>query len=145
MGDIPLKMRNIMIIDWDAVFQQWRFWNYYASHSDQGLLYYYTKYYLQSISIIIGDAIQNWIPNWIPNATNFIQDNNINKIILPIKINPDHMGVTVTEPSVPYGFCSWCLDIHAAEEKCKNKCEITGGYKGLQVPGAWIPRNFGAS
>ena len=42
----------------------------------------------------------------------------------------------MTEPSVPYGFVHDILDIHAAEEKRKNKCEITGGYKGLQVPGA---------
>ena len=38
-------------------------WNWYAAIADQGLLYYWVKYYQQSTSIIIGNDIENWVPS----------------------------------------------------------------------------------
>ena len=38
-------------------------WNWYAAIADQGLLYYWVKYYQQSTSIIIGNDVENWGPS----------------------------------------------------------------------------------
>ena len=38
-------------------------WDFHASHSDQGLLYYWTKFFKQDVSIVIGAKIQNWVPD----------------------------------------------------------------------------------
>jgi lipopolysaccharide biosynthesis glycosyltransferase len=37
-------------------------WRFHAGHSDQGLLYYFLKYKIQDVSIVIGNKVQNWIP-----------------------------------------------------------------------------------
>lgn len=47
---------------WKAVKKSGRLWNYHASHSDQGLMYFYAKYAIQDVSIVIGDRLQNWVP-----------------------------------------------------------------------------------
>ena len=38
-------------------------WDWYCSQSDQGLLYYWTKYVKQKVSIIIGEEVEAWIPS----------------------------------------------------------------------------------
>ena len=35
-------------------------WTWHASFADQGLLYYWVKYVQKSVSLIIGDTIENW-------------------------------------------------------------------------------------
>ena len=35
-------------------------WTWYGVHGGQGLLYYFTKYHLQSVSLIIQDVIEQW-------------------------------------------------------------------------------------
>ncbi len=41
-------------------------WTWYGSWADQGLLYYWTKYVQQSVSIIVRDTIEQWDKdNWI--------------------------------------------------------------------------------
>jgi hypothetical protein len=35
-------------------------WTYYSAIADQGLLYYWAKYYKQSVSLIIKDQVENW-------------------------------------------------------------------------------------
>jgi hypothetical protein len=35
-------------------------WTYYSVIADQGLLYYWAKYYKQSVSLIIKDQVENW-------------------------------------------------------------------------------------
>jgi hypothetical protein len=47
-------------------------WMWYAAIADQGLLYYWTKYYQKSVSIIIGDEIEQWSA-W-PNGTMRLED-----------------------------------------------------------------------
>ncbi len=42
-----------------------------------------------------------------------------------MELLPDRTGVIVTEPAVPYGFIHDVLEIHAAEAKRKNQCDIT--------------------
>jgi hypothetical protein len=39
-------------------------WTWYGVHGGQGLLYYFTKYHLQSVSLIIGDEIEQWTHVW---------------------------------------------------------------------------------
>eukprot|EP00978_Attheya_sp_CCMP212_P002116 scaffold4358_cov59-Attheya_sp.AAC.1 len=49
--------------DWEAIDKKHNTWNYHASHSDQGLMYYYAKYMTQDVSIAIADRLQNWMPS----------------------------------------------------------------------------------
>jgi hypothetical protein len=48
---------------WEAIDKKNNKWNFHASHSDQGLMYYYTKYMTQDVSIAISDRLQNWMPS----------------------------------------------------------------------------------
>jgi hypothetical protein len=45
---------------WESLHQKSSKWKFHASHSDQGLMYYFVKYVRQNVSIAIGDKIQNW-------------------------------------------------------------------------------------
>jgi Alpha-N-acetylglucosamine transferase len=45
---------------WESIRKKGNRWKFHASHSDQGLMYYFTKYVQQEVSIAIGDRIQNW-------------------------------------------------------------------------------------
>jgi hypothetical protein len=47
--------------EWTAIEKTGKRWNYHASHSDQGLLYYYAKYHVQDVSIVIGDRVEHWV------------------------------------------------------------------------------------
>lgn len=47
---------------WESVQKKDARWNYHASHSDQGLLYYWVKYVVMDVSIAIGNRLQNWVP-----------------------------------------------------------------------------------
>jgi hypothetical protein len=77
---------------WDAIEESGTRWNYHASHSDQGLLFYYVKYYIQDVSIVIGNRTENWISSMpIPDKNR-----------LPIRIstidNASLIHFTVPEP-----------------------------------------------
>ena len=48
---------------WEAVEKNGTGWRFHAGWSDQGLLYYWTKYYLQDVSCIIGNKVHNHVPN----------------------------------------------------------------------------------
>lgn len=48
--------------EWESIGLTGERWRFHAGHSDQGLLFYYLKYFRQDVSIVIGDRIQNWIP-----------------------------------------------------------------------------------
>jgi len=37
-------------------------WSFHAGHSDQGLMYYFTKYVRQDVTIALGDIVENWKP-----------------------------------------------------------------------------------
>mmetsp|Transcript_54136 Transcript_54136/g.61230 ORF Transcript_54136/g.61230 Transcript_54136/m.61230 type:complete len:496 (+) Transcript_54136:96-1583(+) len=47
---------------WEAIDKKGWKWRYHAGHSDQGLMYYYSKFAIQDTSIVIGHRLQNWIP-----------------------------------------------------------------------------------
>eukprot|EP00588_Corethron_pennatum_P032212 CAMPEP_0194341362 /NCGR_PEP_ID=MMETSP0171-20130528/89453_1 /TAXON_ID=218684 /ORGANISM="Corethron pennatum, Strain L29A3" /LENGTH=469 /DNA_ID=CAMNT_0039106677 /DNA_START=524 /DNA_END=1930 /DNA_ORIENTATION=+ len=51
---------------WESVIEQskrdTKRWRFHAGHSDQGLFYYFTKYVLQDVSIVIGTRVQAWGP-----------------------------------------------------------------------------------
>ncbi|KAL3913327.1 MAG: hypothetical protein SGILL_006538 [Bacillariaceae sp.] len=38
-------------------------WNWHGDFADQGLLYYWTKYYKKEVSLIIGNEVENWLRN----------------------------------------------------------------------------------
>lgn len=49
---------------WDAIStKEGRKWKFHAGHSDQGLMYYYTRYVVKDVSIVIGDKVENWYTN----------------------------------------------------------------------------------
>jgi hypothetical protein len=52
-------------------------WTFFAPHSDQGLLYYYTKYVVQNISIILSDRIQRWQSNLFTGEPELVEQLNI--------------------------------------------------------------------
>jgi len=35
-------------------------WTFYGAQADQGLLYYWTKYYKKSVSIVNGETVEQW-------------------------------------------------------------------------------------
>jgi hypothetical protein len=45
---------------WQAVNRKSKKWIFHASHSDQGLMYYWAKYLRQNVTILISDNVQNW-------------------------------------------------------------------------------------
>lgn len=45
---------------WEGIHKKGNRWKFHASHSDQGLMYYFVKYVRKEVSIAIGDRIQNW-------------------------------------------------------------------------------------
>jgi lipopolysaccharide biosynthesis glycosyltransferase len=45
---------------WEGIHKKGTRWKFHASHSDQGLMYYFAKYIRKEVSIAIGDRIQNW-------------------------------------------------------------------------------------
>ena len=47
---------------WESVETFGRGWRFHAGHSDQGLMYYFAKYAVQDVTIIIGKRIQHWVP-----------------------------------------------------------------------------------
>lgn len=73
--------------EWTAIEKTGKRWHYHASHSDQGLLYYFAKYHVQDVSIIIGDRVEHWVSydtakrhNANINSSPIIRDN------LPVRI-----------------------------------------------------------
>ena len=47
---------------WKSIHYEGVAWNFHASHSDQGLMYYYAKYLIQDTSIVIGNRLEHWGP-----------------------------------------------------------------------------------
>jgi hypothetical protein len=47
---------------WEAIHRNGTRWRFHAGHSDQGLWYYFTKYFKQDVSIVIGNRLQNISP-----------------------------------------------------------------------------------
>lgn len=46
---------------WRATVKSGTQWRFHGGFADQGLLYYWTKYYKRQVSIVIQDEIENWI------------------------------------------------------------------------------------
>lgn len=47
---------------WEAIKMNGTRWRWFAVHSDQGLLYYWTKYHKMNTTIFIGEKVQTWQP-----------------------------------------------------------------------------------
>ena len=45
---------------WRSVIKKANGWHFHASHSDQGLMFYWSKYLIQDVTIVIGDFVENW-------------------------------------------------------------------------------------
>jgi lipopolysaccharide biosynthesis glycosyltransferase len=48
---------------WESIHKTGVKWRFHAGHSDQGLLFYFLKYKIQDVSIVIGNKLQNWMPS----------------------------------------------------------------------------------
>jgi hypothetical protein len=75
---LPKKKRNLALQDhfdtrlgwgydfiknkdkWQAINHVGNRWRFYASHSDQGLMYYVAKFLYKDVSIAIGHKVENW-------------------------------------------------------------------------------------
>ncbi|KAL3936318.1 MAG: hypothetical protein SGARI_002607 [Bacillariaceae sp.] len=47
---------------WEGTTKSGIKWGFWCAHSDQGLLYHWTKYVQQSVTIYRGNEVQNWMP-----------------------------------------------------------------------------------
>ena len=47
---------------WESVHEKKWKWAFHASHSDQGLMYYYAKFGMKDTSIMLGHKLQNFVP-----------------------------------------------------------------------------------
>jgi len=48
--------------NWRSVKTKSNGWHFHASHSDQGLMLYWSKYLVQEVTIVISDIVENWKP-----------------------------------------------------------------------------------
>lgn len=48
--------------NWQAIKESRTTWKFHGAFVDQGLLYYFFKYYLQDASAIVGNRVMNWLP-----------------------------------------------------------------------------------
>jgi len=46
--------------NWRSVAKKSNGWHFHASHSDQGLMFYWSKYLIQDVTIVISDIVENW-------------------------------------------------------------------------------------
>jgi len=46
--------------DWKGTQQVGKMWRWHGSHVDQGLLFYWTKYHQQTVTIFRGNIVENW-------------------------------------------------------------------------------------
>jgi lipopolysaccharide biosynthesis glycosyltransferase len=46
--------------NWRSVATKASGWHFHASHSDQGLMFYWSKYLIQDVTIVISDTVENW-------------------------------------------------------------------------------------
>ncbi|KAL7563031.1 hypothetical protein ACA910_013552 [Epithemia clementina (nom. ined.)] len=85
-------------------------WTFYAASADQGLLYYYFKYVLQDVSIIVDDnhGIQNWGKSSQNSTSN--QSNNTNSPRLEATLNFTHVFQNYSNPIMHHALsCGQCL------------------------------------
>lgn len=71
-------------------------WRFHASHSDQGLLYFWVKYATQDVSIVIGDTVHNFVPD--PLSLSTANHDNGNKTVA----KPKRLKVLENEPLKQY-------------------------------------------
>jgi hypothetical protein len=46
---------------WDGLSVSKKNWEFFGAHVDQGLLYYWTKYHQQAVTIFKGNIVENWV------------------------------------------------------------------------------------
>jgi hypothetical protein len=88
---------------WESNKRQGTNWTFHAPYSDQGLLYYYAKYFRQNTTIVLADRVQWWQTNITSNEPEKVNE---------IKVkDPRHPFYNRSKPV--YGFS-------ARDQKCNK-------------------------
>ncbi|KAL3910487.1 MAG: hypothetical protein SGILL_007670 [Bacillariaceae sp.] len=61
---------------WEGTVKSGIKWGFWCAHSDQGLLYYWTKYFKNRVTIFRGSEVQNWVK--AHNGANPVLQNTLN-------------------------------------------------------------------
>ena len=65
--------------EWEAINKRGKHWDFYAAHSDQGLLYYVARYLYKDVSIAIGGKVQSW--KNVPGQPNPEKDSEVKDLL----------------------------------------------------------------
>ena len=70
---------------WEGTKKAGSKWGFWGAQSDQGLLYYWTKYYRKSVTIFRGNVVENWIngTNGKPMKNETLDPVNITQLYAP--------------------------------------------------------------
>jgi len=117
---------------WEAIVaKDFYKWDFHASHSDQGLMYYLMKFAIKDVSIVIGEKLQNWMPGNDEKARKSFDGTFLTEI--------NDKGLSKLLPPPPPNYCNTkkfkCRDIpymdflhFSGEEKpWQNNFTKTGG------------------
>ena len=70
---------------WEGTERSGKKWGFWCAHADQGLLYYWTKYYQRAVTIFRGNDVENWVdgPNGKPTKNETLNPVNITQRYAP--------------------------------------------------------------
>ncbi|CAB9518632.1 expressed unknown protein (Partial), partial [Seminavis robusta] len=126
--------------EWHGTIKYGKKWRYHAGHSDQGLLYYWTKFYKRNVSIIIQDKIENWIDAGV-NANKTIDG--FSKPTLEMNLRLEPLGPYSHENPLVHQFnCDEEKHQQASKYKKPHQCVVPyrdiahfmGGSKPWMIP-----------
>jgi lipopolysaccharide biosynthesis glycosyltransferase len=89
---------------WEGINKNGRMWRYHASHSDQGLLYYWVKYVKQHVSIAMGDNLATWGPGTTVSA--------YDGKLQPVKLREEYRLLTPYMTQEPLAWQERCTHNH---------------------------------
>jgi Mannosyltransferase putative len=107
---------------WRATVKLGEKWRYHAAHSDQGLLYYWVKYYKRDVSIVVQDEVENWIDAG-PNANRTVDDKPKPMLQMTLKLEP--LAPYSQEYPLAYQFdCDQEAIIHRPKANKSHRCLV---------------------
>jgi Mannosyltransferase putative len=107
---------------WRATVKYGQKWRYHASHSDQGLLFYWVKYHKRDVSIVIQDEVENWIDAG-PNANRTVDGKPKPMLQMALKLEP--LASYSQEFPLAYQYdCDQEDIIHMSKARKSHRCLV---------------------